>query len=95
MKDRLLRSIAPYAEQYKRWPQNGRHILAQFDDATIIVYQAYRTELAQFEVREGLLLSASSSILGCSCDQAELPLDDVSQVNGGNPKGRKSFWPSG
>jgi hypothetical protein len=42
-----------YAEQMKRWPQTGRHILAQFDDDTIIVYQAYRPEIGKFAVEKG------------------------------------------
>jgi hypothetical protein len=32
----------PYSEQLKVWPTEGRHILAQYDDNTVIVYQAYR-----------------------------------------------------
>jgi hypothetical protein len=52
MKDRLL-ATAPYAEQMKRWPQTGRHILAQFDDETIIVYQAYRPEIGNVAVEKG------------------------------------------
>ena len=39
MNERVL-ATAPYVEQMKRWPKAGRHILAQFDDDTIIVYQA-------------------------------------------------------
>src|SRR4249920_3788431 len=31
-----------YVEQLKRWPATGRHILAQFDTDTVVVYQAYR-----------------------------------------------------
>jgi len=31
-----------YLEQVKRWPAARRHILAQFDTDTVIVYQAYR-----------------------------------------------------
>ena len=42
-----------YAEQQKRWPQTGQHILAQFDDETIIVYQAYRPEIGRFAVEKG------------------------------------------
>src|SRR5260370_33472948 len=42
-----------YAEQIKHWPQNGRHILAQFDDDTIIVYQAYCPSIGQFAVNKG------------------------------------------
>jgi hypothetical protein len=52
MKEHLL-ATAPYAEQTKHWPQNGRHILAQFDEDTIIVYQAFRSEIGQFAVEKG------------------------------------------
>jgi hypothetical protein len=37
-----------YCEQAKVWPNEGRHILAQFDDDTIIVYQAYRPSIALY-----------------------------------------------
>lgn len=42
---------ARYAEQQSEWPQSGRHILAQYDDASIVVYQAYRPAIADFAVR--------------------------------------------
>lgn len=42
-----------YAEQTKRWPQSGQHILAQFDADTIIVYQAYRPEIGNFAIEKG------------------------------------------
>lgn len=32
------------------WPQSGRHILAQYDETSIYVYQAYRPSIAQFAV---------------------------------------------
>jgi hypothetical protein len=32
--------VTSYAEQVKRWPDSGRHILAQYDEETILVYQA-------------------------------------------------------
>jgi hypothetical protein len=38
----------PYPDQAARWPQEGRHILAQFDDHTILVYQAYRPEIGRY-----------------------------------------------
>jgi hypothetical protein len=38
----------PYVEQAKRWPQQGRHILAHFDDESIVVYQAYRPSIGRF-----------------------------------------------
>src|SRR5215212_8935180 len=37
-----------YIEQCKRWPGDGRHILAQFDDRSVVVYQAYRPEIGHF-----------------------------------------------
>jgi hypothetical protein len=40
----------PYEDQTKLWPQSGQHILAQFDDDTIIVYQAYNSEIAKYAV---------------------------------------------
>ena len=52
MNERVL-ATAPYVEQMKRWPKAGRHILAQFDDDTIIVYQAYRPEIGKFAVENG------------------------------------------
>jgi hypothetical protein len=52
MKDCTL-ATAPYAEQMKRWPQAGRHVLAQFDDETIVVYQAYRPEIGNSAVERG------------------------------------------
>ena len=38
----------PYSEQVKVWPREGRHILAQFDADTVIVYQAYRPTIGRF-----------------------------------------------
>ncbi|WP_434422223.1 DUF4291 domain-containing protein [Nannocystis pusilla] len=40
--------IEPYQLQRTRWPQRGRHILAQFDADTIVVYQAYRPAIGRF-----------------------------------------------
>src|SRR5262245_1391444 len=34
-----------YLEQLNRWPVSGRHILAQFDDSSVVVYQAYRPSI--------------------------------------------------
>src|SRR3984957_13685163 len=46
-------ATTPYAEQVERWPQTGQHILAQFDDDTIIVYQAYGPSIGRFAVEKG------------------------------------------
>ena len=45
--------VASYAEQCRAWPQTGRHILAHFDAATIIVYQAYSPAIGNFAVKHG------------------------------------------
>lgn len=46
-------ATAPYAEQMKSWPQTGRHLLAQFDDDTIVVYQAYGPRIGCFAAEKG------------------------------------------
>src|SRR6266511_4315654 len=38
----MILQTQAYCEQLKRWPTSGRHILAQFDAGTVVVYQAYR-----------------------------------------------------
>jgi hypothetical protein len=43
----------PYLDQVKRWPTEGRHVLAQFDDDSIVVYQAYRPEIGHFAAKHG------------------------------------------
>ena len=43
----------PYLVQAARWPISGRHILAQFDDASVVVYQAYKPAIGQFAVKNG------------------------------------------
>jgi hypothetical protein len=43
----------PYVEQLPRWPAAGRHILAQFDNESVVVYQAYRPEIGHFAAEHG------------------------------------------
>jgi Domain of unknown function (DUF4291) len=43
----------PYLAQVNRWPKTGRHILAQYDDNSVIVYQAYRPAIADFALQNG------------------------------------------
>ena len=43
----------PYLDQRARWPQTGRHILAQYDDTAIVVYQAYRESIGRFAAEHG------------------------------------------
>nr|WP_236116878.1 hypothetical protein [Hassalia byssoidea] len=35
-----------YLTQVSRLPKTGRHIIAQYDDHSIVVYQAYRQAIA-------------------------------------------------
>ena len=43
--------LASYQEQRLRWPTNGRHIMAQYDAQSIIVYQAYSPAIGHFAAR--------------------------------------------
>ena len=43
----------PYEEQLKKWPRSGRHILAQFDQDSLLVYQAYRPAIGTFAASHG------------------------------------------
>jgi hypothetical protein len=40
-----------YISQRNQWPERGRHILSQFDDNSIVVYQAYRASIGHFAAR--------------------------------------------
>ena len=35
----------------KVWPKEGRHILAQYDDDSVVVYQAYCPEIVEYAVK--------------------------------------------
>jgi hypothetical protein len=39
--------LEPYLLQNARWPSAGRHILAQFDAESVVVYQAFRPAIAE------------------------------------------------
>jgi Domain of unknown function (DUF4291) len=43
----------PYLNQVSNWPKTGRHILAQFDEDTVVVYQAYRPAIGLFAAEHG------------------------------------------
>lgn len=43
----------PYLTQLQRWPRSGRHILAQFDGSSIVIYQAYKPSIGHFAARHG------------------------------------------
>jgi uncharacterized protein (UPF0248 family) len=45
--------MQPYDEQSSRWPARGRHILADFDEDTVVVYQAYGDAIASWALEHG------------------------------------------
>lgn len=42
-----------YSMQIDRWPRTGQQILAQYDDSSVVVYQAYRPSIGHFAARNG------------------------------------------
>lgn len=40
--------LEDWTNQIERWPRRGRHILAQYDDETVVVYQAYKPSIGHF-----------------------------------------------
>ncbi|MEP0266393.1 DUF4291 domain-containing protein [Dokdonia sp.] len=44
-------NIKSYKEQLKEWPEAGHHIMAQYDDEKVIVYQSYRPAIGNFAFR--------------------------------------------
>ena len=42
-----------YVEQAAAWPQSGRCVLAQFDDETIVGYQAYAAPIGHYAAEHG------------------------------------------
>lgn len=46
-------AVAPYLAQQSEWPSEGRHIMAQYDAESVIVYQAYRPAIGDFAAKNG------------------------------------------
>lgn len=44
-------TIKKYKEQLQDWPQKGHHIMAQFNDEEIIVYQSYKKRIGDFAIK--------------------------------------------
>jgi len=40
-----------YTEQINEWPNEGYHIMAQYNDNEIVVYQSYRPEIGNFAAK--------------------------------------------
>jgi hypothetical protein len=45
--------LEPYLAQTALWPASGRHILAQYDEEGIVVYQAYNPQIGHFAAAHG------------------------------------------
>ena len=45
--------LASYTAQEVHWPASGRHILAQFDDESVVVYQAYALDIGLYAAKHG------------------------------------------
>lgn len=45
--------LKKYIEQKEHWPTEGKHILAQFTDEAVVVYQAYRPDIGKFASQNG------------------------------------------
>jgi hypothetical protein len=48
-------SVKRYLDMMPSWPDGGRHVLAHYDEDTIIVYQAYRRSIARWAIAHGQL----------------------------------------
>ncbi len=44
---------ALYQEQNQQWPSSGQHIMAQFDEEAVVVYQAYKPSIGLFATKNG------------------------------------------
>lgn len=40
--------VTNYLEQKQSWPLKGKHIMAQYDESSVVVYQAYRPAIGEF-----------------------------------------------
>jgi hypothetical protein len=45
--------LESFLAQSARWPASGRHVLAQYDDDSVVVYQAYRPSIGRFAAEHG------------------------------------------
>jgi hypothetical protein len=45
--------VERYADQLLHWPESGEHVLAQYDDESVVVYQAYRPSIARYALEHG------------------------------------------
>ena len=46
-------ALERWEDQRARWPAAGKHLLAQYDDETLVVYQAYKPSIGEHAARHG------------------------------------------
>lgn len=51
MMERLI--TTSYLTQRENWPDEGRHILAQYDEQSVVVYQAFKPTIGRFAATHG------------------------------------------
>ena len=47
----MVLELENYVEQVKRWPHEGRHIMAQYTEDYVIAYQAFKPSIAEYAVK--------------------------------------------
>lgn len=52
----------PHLVQSAAWPEAGEHVLAHFDESTVVVYQAYRASIGRFAIEHGHLRGPDFSL---------------------------------
>ena len=50
-RDKMNLRLENYYKQKENWPKDGKHIMAQFDNESVIVYQAYRPQIGKFAAK--------------------------------------------
>jgi Domain of unknown function (DUF4291) len=51
MESETALTLERYRDQQARWPAEGQHILAQYDETSVVVYQAYRSAIGRYAAR--------------------------------------------
>jgi len=46
-------TLKNYLNQKQCWPKQGKHVMAQFTEETVVVYQAYRPAIGEFAAQNG------------------------------------------
>lgn len=66
-------NVALYKTERENWPRTGKHIMAQYDDESIIVYQAYNERIAK-------ALCAAQNLHSDECIQSGYSMDRMTWI---------------